>query len=202
MSAREASGSHPHAKVANSAMRSRPRFSFSIARLMGLIALFAVELALFQRVWLFIVMIPPVTIGIVSLNLAILYALKWLPKAMAGRIDGILCGGMIALFLLVGYYLSSSPRSWPLGWGGIRFSHWLADPGASLADPASPQASLLPLAARLVLPAEIVILDVLGLLLIWGGGWVAGRRHTGPVAPAAAPQEAPSPLDDGSVAPL
>ena len=182
-------------KVAPAAMRSTPRFS--IGRLMGFIALFAVEMALFQRVLLLILMIPPVTVGIVSLNLAVLYALRWLPRAAASRIDGMLCGGMIALFVLVGYYLFASPGPWPIGVVGRTIVGVLADLAAS-----DPTSSVLHLAARSAHFVEIVLLDLFGLTLIWGGGWIAGRRHGGGTALTKRADEYPSPLDDRAVTPL
>jgi hypothetical protein len=148
---------------------------------MGVIALFAVEMALCQRVLPFVVMIPPVTIGFVSLNLAILYALKWLPRPVASRIDGMLCGGMIALFVLVGYYLLESPAqssAWPMGMASAAISRSLASLAASRPDPSDPAATVLRLAAGHAHLAEIILLDLSGFAIIWAGGWIASRRHS------------------------
>src|SRR5262249_47417492 len=92
-------------KVFAFAMRRGPRLS--IGTLMRLIALFALELAMFQRV-LFLVVVPPITMAIVSLNLAVLYAFRWLPPTLAGRIAGLLSGGLISIFVLVGYYVATA----------------------------------------------------------------------------------------------
>ncbi len=109
------------------AMRSPPRLS--IGRLMGFIALFAVELALLQHLRWDVLIFPPVTLGITSLNLAILKGLRWLPRSMAGRINGMLCGGMIALFVLVGYHvLTVSPGRG--GFIGQAISQFLANRSA------------------------------------------------------------------------
>ena len=202
--AREAPGSHRHGKVATAAMRSRPRFSFSIGSPDGL------DRALRRRAGSLSAglaasscMIPPITMGIVSLNLAILYALRWLPQAMAGRIDGILCGGMIALFLLVGYYLSSraAPVAARLGWqSGFRTGS--ADPGGSAADPSSPQASLLPAGST---PGPSRRNRAAGSLRACAHlGRRLGRRPRapGPCAGSRSRREAPSPLDDRAVTPL
>jgi hypothetical protein len=189
-----------HERLPLPPMRSIPRLS--IGRLMGLIALFAVELALFQRVLSFIVMIPPITVGIVSLNLAVLYALRWLPRAAASRIYGMLCAGLIALFMLVGYYIFATPGPWPIGAIGTATSRVLFDLAASRTDPSDPTASFLRSAARTSRAVEIVLLDLFGLAVIWAGGWIAGRRHAGGTAPLATQDGRPSPLDDRAVTPL
>ena len=187
-------------KVEIPAMRSLPRLS--IGRLMGFIALFAVEMALLQRLLLKIVTIPPITMGIVSMNLAILYALRWLPRSMVRRIEGMLCGGMIALFLLVGYYLLAVPIYSPVGAVGARIAGFLNNLAGSRTDPSDAASSVLRQGVRLAFVVEIVLLDLFGLAVIWVGGWLAGRRHVGvPERPAAA-QEHPSPLDDRVATPL
>ena len=88
-------------------MPSLPRIS--IARMMGIIALFAVEMAAFQRV-LVIVLVPPVTMALVSVNLMVFYGLRWLPRSIEARVFGMVWGGMVSIFVLVGYYLTSRAR--------------------------------------------------------------------------------------------
>jgi hypothetical protein len=181
-------------------MRSLPRIS--IARLMGFIALFAVEMALFQRV-LVIFLLPPITMALVSLNLGLFSILRWLPPSMSARNFGMLGGGMISIFVLVGYYVVSPPvAGMPLGIAGKAISDVLANLAASQADPSAPATTVLRLAARSVLPMEIILLDLLGLAMIWTGGWIFSRRPGATITPAAIRPESSSPLDDRAVTPL
>jgi hypothetical protein len=180
-------------------MRSRPRFS--IGRLMGLIALVALELALFQGV-LFMVLLPPITMAVVSLNLGMFYVLGWLPRSMGERIFGMLWGGLISIFVLVGYYLSSRATDPPLGIAGRVISDFLANLAGSQADPSAPAAMVIRLAARSVVVVEFFVLDLMGLAMIWAGGWLHSRRPGAATAPAAIGLERPSPLDDRAVTPL
>jgi hypothetical protein len=150
-------------------------------------------------------MIPPVTIGFVSLNLAIVFALKWLPRPVANRIDGMLCGGMIALFVLVGYYLLESPAPtsvWPIGMAGAAISRSLANLAASRPDPSDPAATVFRLAAGHAHLAEIILLDVSGFAIIWAGGWIASRRHRAGSPSLESVKGHASPLDDRAVTPL
>jgi hypothetical protein len=181
-------------------MRSLPRFS--IGRLMAFIALFAVEMALFQRVLSFIVMIPPITVGIVSLNLAVLYAFGWFPRAAGSRVYGMMCAGLIALFILVGYYIFATPGPWPIGAIGSAISQACADQAASRTDPSGAMASFLRIGASSARGVEIVLLDLFGLAFIWAGGSLAGRRNSAVPAQAADGKEHPSPLDDRVATPL
>jgi hypothetical protein len=163
----------------------------SIGSLMRLIALVALELAMFQRV-LFLIVIPPISMAVVSLNLAVLFAFRWLPRAMANRIAGLLSGGMISIFVLVGYYLTADPRNPAFGAGGKMLSAFLSGLAASRPDPASPLAVFLSLAASSAQVAEIILLDLFGLAIIWFGGWIDSRRRADLIRSAAAP-EAPAP---------
>jgi hypothetical protein len=181
-------------------MRSLPRLS--IGRLMGFIALFAVEMALFQRLLSFIVFIPPITVGIASLNLAILYGLGWFPRAEGSRIYGMLCGGLVALFVLVGYYIFANPGVWPIGAIGSAVSRACLDLAASRTEPSDPMANFLRFAARSARAVEIVLLDLCGLVVIWAGGWIAGRGNSAAPEEASGGKERPSPLDDRALTPL
>ncbi len=181
-------------------MRSLPRMS--IGRLMGFIALFAVEMALLERLLFKIVTIPPITMGIVSMNLAVLYALKWLPRSMARRIEGMLCGGMIALFVLVGYYILAVPIHSQVGVIGAGIAGFLNNLAGSRADPSDAASSVLRLGARSAFVVEIVLLDLFGLGVIWAGGRLAGGRQAVVPERATGAPERPSPLDDRVATPL
>jgi hypothetical protein len=165
-------------------MRLGPRIS--IGALMRLIALFALEMAMFQRV-LFLILIPPITMAVVSLNLAVLFAFRSLPGAMAARIAGLLSGGLISIFVLVGYYLTADPRNPTLGAGGKVLGAFLSNLAATRPDPSGASATFLRLAARSAQVAEIILLDFFGLAIIWFGGWIDSRRRAGAIAPDAPP---------------
>ncbi len=180
-------------------MRSLPRLL--IGRLMAFIALFAIEMALLRRFLWLILVFPPVTMGIISLNLAVLNALRWLPRSVAGRINGMLCGAMTALFLLVGYYVVTVNPG-PTGFIGNAISQFLATLAARRADPSDHAATVLRLGASSAWQIEILLLDLFGLAVIWGGGWITSRRPAAPVRARASVEERPSPLDDRAVTPL
>jgi hypothetical protein len=155
----------------------RPGLRISIGALMRLIALFALELAMLQRV-LFLIVIPPISMALLSLNLAVLFAFRWLPPYMATRIAGLLSGGLISIFVLVGYYvLTADPHNPALGIGGRVIGAHFSDLAASRPDPAGGLAALLRLAARSAQLAEIILLDLVGLAIIWFGGWMDGGRR-------------------------
>src|SRR4051794_20745711 len=162
----------------------RRRFRLSIGALMRLIALFALELAMLQRV-LFLIVIPPVTMAVVSLNLAVLFAFRWLPASLATRIAGLLSGGLISIFVLVGYYVMPAGDMHDPALGIIckvcgAYFHNLA---ASRPDPAGAVATILRLTARSARVAEIILLDLVGLSIVWFGGWMDSRRHPRPFVP-------------------
>ncbi len=174
---------------------------FSIGRLMAVIALLALEMAVFQRA-LAMVVIPPITMAVVSMNLAVLYAFRALPRSMSHRIHGMLSGGLISIFVLVGYYLSARPENPPVGIAGKALSELMASLAANRADASDLVATLLRLVARIAPAVEIVLLDLVGLAIIWAGGWLDGRRHASAAPPAAIGRASPSPLDDRAVTPL
>jgi hypothetical protein len=167
------------------ALTMRSGLRLSIAALMRLIALFALELAMFQRV-LFLIVIPPISMAVVSLNLAVLFAFRWLPPSMANRIGGLLSGGLISIFVLVGYYLTADARNPTFGSGGKALGAFLSGLAATRPDPSGALAALLRLAAKSAQLAEIILLDLLGLAIIWAGGCMdsrmraAGARHQPP----------------------
>jgi hypothetical protein len=114
---------------------------------------------------------------------------------MAGRSFGMLCGGMIALFVLVGYLLQVRPGG--LGFIGRTIAQFLVNLAAARSDVADPSSSVR-LGADLAWPLEIAVLDLFGIACIWAGGWIAPRRPSGPQSGP----ERPSPLDDRAVTPL
>jgi hypothetical protein len=147
----------------------------SIGSLMRLIALIALEMAMFKGLFP-LILIPPATMAIVSLNLVVLFAFRSLPPRMANRIGGMLCGGLISIFVLVGYYLTADSHTM-LGVGGKALGSFLANLAASRSDPSDALAGLLRGAARSSLVAEIILLDFVGLAIIWAGGWIDFRMQ-------------------------
>jgi hypothetical protein len=155
----------------------RPGLRISIGALMRLIALFALELAMLQRV-LFLIVIPPISMALLSLNLAVLFAFRWLPPSMATRIAGLLSGGLISIFVLVGYYvMTADPHNPALGVAGKALGACFSDLAASRPDPAGGLAALLRLGARSAQVVEIILLDLAGVAIIWFGGWMDGGRR-------------------------
>jgi hypothetical protein len=148
-------------------------FKISIATLMGLVAVVAVELALFQGVFV-IVLLPPVTMAIVLLNLGLIFVLGR-NSFLAARIMGMLMGGLIALFLMVAYYLTAGPSTRGLGLGGRVMQGWLSNLAGSQPDPAAGLAVFLRRAAGSMFVVEFVVLDLIGLAMIWAGGGIEGR---------------------------
>ncbi len=157
----------------------------SIGAIMRLIALIALEIALFKGM-LSVILIPPATMAVVSLNLTVLFAFRSLPPRMANRIAGMLCGGLISIFVLVAYYLTADSHTM-LGAGGRALGSFLSNLAGSRSDPSDALGNLLRGAARSSLVVEIILLDLVGLAIIWAGGWIdfrtansgdrAGRRR-------------------------
>ena len=162
-------------KGSSTTMRHGPKIS--VGGLMRLIALIALEMAMFHGM-LVLVLIPPITMAVVLLNLAVLFAFRALPPRMANRIGGMLCGGLISIFVLVGYYLTADSRTM-LGVGGRALGSFLANLAASRTDPSDALAGLLRVGARSSLVAEIILLDLVGLAIIWASGWIDFRMVEG-----------------------
>jgi hypothetical protein len=163
------------------------------------IALIALELAMFGRL-VPLVLIPPATMAIVSLNLVVLFASGFLPPRMANRIGGMLCGGLISIFVLVGYYVLGGFNDFMRGAGAMALESFLSDLAASRPDPSDGPADLLRFGARWSMVAEIILLDLVGLAIIWAGGWIDFRsanrgdrrplgqaRQTAPMTPRGDP---------------
>jgi hypothetical protein len=163
----------------------RDGLKLSIGALMGFIALLALELALFQRL-LFLIMMPPITMALISLNLAVLYAFRWLPRALSSRIGGLLSGGLISIFVLVGYYvITAAAPNINLGIVGRELGAYFNNLAASRSDPAGALATALRGVAQWAHMAEFILLDLVGLSIIWFGGWLDARSYVSAAAPEA-----------------
>jgi hypothetical protein len=160
----------------------QPAFKMSIGTLMGLIAVVAVELALFHSVFV-IILIPPVTMAVALLNLGLIFVLGR-NSLLASRIVGMLMGGLIALFLMVAYYVTAGPSTLGLGVGGRIMQGYLSNLAGAQPDPAGGLAVFLGRVAGSMRVLEFVVLDLVGLVMIWAGGSIEGRlREHGRIAP-------------------
>jgi hypothetical protein len=153
---------------------------WSTAALMRVIVPIALQLVLFQGVWR-IVLAPPITIAVLALNLGLFFVLVR-PRAWENRIIGMLLGGVLAVFVLVSDYLGlpggvlrSVRRFGPLGLLGAGLGSFLMSCADSLGDPAGELASVLRLAVRHMTLIEGILLDLLGIALIWAGGWLENQ---------------------------
>src|SRR5262245_56650111 len=109
-----------------------PSGRWSIGAIMWLIVLVALQLALFQGVW-FIVLIPPVMIGLLVLNIGVLFSLAR-PRSWEDRILGMLLGGLAAA-VLSGFFFFWEFRIGTPGVLGAYVSGLFGNWAGSLADP-------------------------------------------------------------------
>ena len=154
---------------------------WSTAALMRVIVPIALELVFFQGVWA-IVLIPPFTILVLALNLGLFFVLVR-PRVWETRIIGMLLGGVVAVFVLAGYYLVGDVTRFGLpGLLGRALQSFLMSSMDSLADRAGDLA-LATLRMTLALAAELrimtaiegILLDLVGIAVIWAGGWLENR---------------------------
>ena len=144
----------------------------STAALMSFVVLAALELALFQEVW-FIVLSPPVTMAVLGLNLGIFF-LAVRPKLLKTRILGMLLGGLAACFATALATLGSGEtpvdsvmpyRNVLIDWASTR----PIDQGLTV--------SVLRFLIAHSIAIEFILLDLLGLAMIFWGGWVEHRWY-------------------------
>ncbi len=165
----------------------------STAALMWLIVLVAFELVLFQEVW-FIVLVPPITIGVLAINLGFLF-LMVRPKLLETRIIGMLLGGVAASFVTVagmvaGTGILNDLRNALVNWAASP----LENQGLTV--------KFVRFVAENLVVVGYALLDLLGVAVIWAGGrlenrWRRRRAHARPPSPAAIP-----PLDECAASPL
>jgi hypothetical protein len=187
----------------------------SIGSLMLFIILVALQLVLFQGVWEILVS-SPITIMVLTLNLGMFFVLVR-PPALEPRIIGMLLGGLVACVTLMIMMLISSElqrtrwttlgrrrRVVPRPTGPIgklvddELFRWLA----SLPDQQSPTATILGFVILNINVIEYVLLDLIGVVLIWAGGWIESRLRRRCVRARAPGPSAFPPLDDRAATPL
>jgi hypothetical protein len=186
-------------------------FKISIGSIMLFIIVVALQLVLFQGVW-WIVMAPPITILVLTLNLGLFFLLVR-PPALEPRIVGMLLGGLAAFLIIMMLFLSEGQnvprptpfRRWRMGPAGPigklvdnALVSWLT----RLPDQQSPTATVLWFILVNLNLIESVLLDLLGLALIWAGGWVESRLRCRWVRPRAPGLTVLPPLDDRAATPL
>lgn len=143
-------------------------WNYTTGSLMLLIGLVAMELAFFQGVWS-IILIPVVTMAVLTVNLGLVFILLR-PHSLKLRILGMLLGGILAVFAAIGYYALYRPM--PPGGGvvGKSVSDYLVNWASSLEDPSGNPALVLRSVAGHMIQIEFVLLDLVGIAIIWACG--------------------------------
>jgi hypothetical protein len=186
----------------------------SIGSLMLFIILVALQLVLFEGVW-WILVSSPITIMVLTLNLAMFFLLVR-PPALEPRIIGMLLGGLVACVSLMMMLISSDgPRArWatlgrrrragprPTGPIGKVVDEELVRWLTSLPDQQSPTATILGFIILNINVIEDVLLDLIGVVLIWAGGWLESRLRRRCVRARAPGPSVLPPLDDRAATPL
>jgi hypothetical protein len=174
----------------------------STRALMIFIVLIAIELALFEGV-MQILVIPPVTIMVLAINLG-LFFLVVRPPALERRIIGMLLGGVAAVFALLASILQELLVDFSRSRIGVvnDLKNFLVNWASSLPDQEGLTVSVLRFVSDHIVVIGFGLLDLLGVTMIWAGGWLESRwrRYRGrPRSPVSRPAR---PLDDNAVTPL
>jgi hypothetical protein len=191
----------------------RSGLKVSIGSLMLFIILVALQLVLFQGVW-WILVSSPITIMVLTLNLGMFFVLVR-PPALEPRIIGMLLGGLLA-FVTLGMTLSSHGQSmrWatlgrrrrvgpmPMGPIGKLVDDALVSWLTSLPDQQSPTATILGFIIFNINIIECILLDLIGVALIWAGGWLESWLRSRWFSVRAPELTGLPPLDDRAATPL
>ena len=168
----------------------------SIAVVMWLVVVAAFELVLFEefRSVRFLLLIPPITMAILSLNLGILFVVIR-PRLLEPRIAGMLLGGVAATFVTVlGLNRSCIPII-----ENVRSSTLNGPSG--LSDQQGLKAAVRRFVFAQMWDIVNALVDILGVAIICAGGWLEHRwrirraRSHGPAPPVL-------PLDERAASPL
>jgi hypothetical protein len=139
----------------------------SVGAMMRVTVLVAIELVLLRGVW-FIVVFPPITMGVLAINLGLLF-LMVRPRFLETRMLGMLLGGLAACFVTA---LGMFP-----GPNGI-FDHLLnvlRNWAWSRSDPQDLTVRFLLFLIYHFYVVYFALLDVLGVAILWTGGWLENR---------------------------
>jgi hypothetical protein len=145
-----------------------PSGKWSTGALMRVIIPVALELVLFKDVW-FLVLVPPVTCVVLTLNLGSAFVLVR-PKSWETRIVGIMLGGVAGVIASGAYYVLGRFQGSPYGVIGSFARDYLESLATSQSDPAGNLATFLRLIREHMSAIEAVLVDILGVTLIWAGG--------------------------------
>jgi hypothetical protein len=171
----------------------RTASQISTAALMGFIVLVAIELALFQGV-LFIVLIPPMTMCVLAINLGLLF-LMVRPALFESRIIGILLGGVSACFATVlAIVMAINIHD--------RLMNLLTSWASTLPNIEGLTAWILRSVAANLVVVYFSLLDVLGVAMIWAGGWLQHRWYCRRARQRVPATSASPPLDERAATPL
>jgi hypothetical protein len=159
---------------------------WSVGAIMLVIVPIALQIVLLEGAWA-IVLIPPVTIGLLTINLGLFFVLVR-PRSWQPRIIGMMIGG-VAASLASALFLAWEFRSGPPGAIGWYVRSWLEGWSVALADPGGGTASLLRTIGHNTLVIEAGMADLLGAAMIWVSGSLdqeyrrqAERRRGEPVS--------------------
>jgi hypothetical protein len=143
---------------------AKPR---STGALMAVIVVVAIQIALFQEVWMILV-IPPITMALLTLNIVFMF-LIFCPMRLQRRIIGLMLGGLAACFVTLLGMVPGPPGTLE------QFQNAMSTWAANRADPQGPTAQLLRFLARNFFILYFGTFDILGVALIWTGGWLDHR---------------------------
>lgn len=179
-------------------------FRVSIGSVMLFIVLVAIQLVFFQGIWR-ILLAPPFTIIVLTLNVGLCFMVVR-PRALEPRVAGMLLGGLVASLAILTMIFYSVPyrrgRLGPAGQVGKLVDDTLFPWLTSLPDQQSTMAKVLGFIIANIFIIEFVMLDVLGVALIWAGGWIESRLRDRRVRARAPGLTVLPPLDDGAATPL
>jgi hypothetical protein len=165
----------------------------STAALMGFIVLVALELVFFEGVWS-IVLVPPVTMGALAINLGLLF-LMVRPDFFETRIIGMMLGGLAACFatalaIALAFDIQDHVRNVLIDWA----STLPIDQGLTV--------SVLRFVTQYLYVVYFALLDLMGVAMIWAGGWLQQRWYRRRAWERAPVASAVPPLDDCAATPL
>jgi len=176
------------------------RYQTSTSAIMLLVVVIALEMVMFQGAWE-IVLIPSITMVFLAFNLGLFFLLVR-PRSLKTRIIGMIWGGIAACFAMGGYFwLGNSPPEMlgPLG----RLMEGASKSWAtSLPHQQGGLATILRLLSNQASWFESAVLDLLGVAVIWAGGWFQNGLHRRRARARASGRTGLPPLDDRAASPV
>jgi hypothetical protein len=166
----------------------------STGALMAVTVVIAFELALFQDVWS-IVVIPSITMALLAMNMGFVF-LMLRPTHLETRIVGLMLGGIAACFVTI---LGMVPASVAIL---AHLQNILVNWASTVPDQHGLTVRFLRLAAGSLFVVYFALLDLLGVALIWAGGWLDNHWRSHRARARAAVPSAVPPLDDRAASPL